>query len=305
MDIGQYPGGVALWGAVPPIYDTTNMPLDKGIHVHARKRRGGKKVIDETFRQVTVAHQNERHVISELDAIYYMVSSIFGFGTKLIHCTRCNYPHLDKDWFSVHPHKSHLCAGCGKNFRDNTVAVGNPVALLQELPFAKKPKVLRAKEKLSINQKDFPGGIQIWSSNPSILWTADKHQESGVHIHAFRKDSEVPEVDDTYRSVEIDGIKLDENQVRTYMAQLSLPHLSGRVKAVMCPSCDAVTFDEKGEAFNLRVDRACNECGHNFKATGRLKKVVSNPILHTLEELSRYAVRELQIHDLGLLPETL
>src|SRR2546428_5894229 len=35
LDISEYGGGVALWGAVPPVYDTTRQPLDRGIHVHA------------------------------------------------------------------------------------------------------------------------------------------------------------------------------------------------------------------------------------------------------------------------------
>src|SRR5262245_12607035 len=32
LDIDEHPGGVALWGAVPPIYDTSEMPIDRGIH---------------------------------------------------------------------------------------------------------------------------------------------------------------------------------------------------------------------------------------------------------------------------------
>src|ERR1700689_1307212 len=31
LDLDQYPGGVGLWGAVPPVYDTTRLPLDFGI----------------------------------------------------------------------------------------------------------------------------------------------------------------------------------------------------------------------------------------------------------------------------------
>jgi hypothetical protein len=58
LDLEQYPGGVALWGAVPPIYDTTRLPLDFGIHVHARKDAEGDKVIDHTYRGVRlIGHQ--------------------------------------------------------------------------------------------------------------------------------------------------------------------------------------------------------------------------------------------------------
>ena len=37
LHLDGYSGGVALWGAVPPVYDTTEKALDRGIHVHARK----------------------------------------------------------------------------------------------------------------------------------------------------------------------------------------------------------------------------------------------------------------------------
>ena len=52
LDLDEYPGGVALWGAVPPIYDTTRLPLDFGIHVHARCESDGEKAIDGTYRGV-------------------------------------------------------------------------------------------------------------------------------------------------------------------------------------------------------------------------------------------------------------
>lgn len=305
IDIQDYPGGIALWGAVPPIYDTTTLPLDKGIHIHARKKKNGEKTIDQTFRKVKIIHESGHHVVSELDAIYYMVSSVLGFKVKLIHCTRCGYPHLDKDWFSVHPHQSHLCSGCGKNFRDNEIAVGNPVASLQNQPFSKKPIEKKSRKHLKIKQKDFRGGIQIWGSNPSILWTSDRHQESGIHIHAFRDVGEEPEIDETFNRVEIDGISLDESQVRTYMAQLSLPHLAGRIQTVACATCNQNSFDKGHEAFSPRVDKKCSECGSPVQAKGRLRKVISNPILITLEEISKASPRPVQQHDLGLLPETI
>src|SRR5438552_14337175 len=37
LDLDIYRGPVALWGAVPAIYDTTRLPVDRGIHLHARK----------------------------------------------------------------------------------------------------------------------------------------------------------------------------------------------------------------------------------------------------------------------------
>jgi hypothetical protein len=36
-----YPSGVALWGALPPVYDTTSLPVERGVHVHARSAAKG------------------------------------------------------------------------------------------------------------------------------------------------------------------------------------------------------------------------------------------------------------------------
>ena len=54
LHLDGYSGGVALWGAVPPVYDTTEKALDRGIHVHARKTSGGDKLLDETVRAVRI-----------------------------------------------------------------------------------------------------------------------------------------------------------------------------------------------------------------------------------------------------------
>src|SRR5262245_10130534 len=54
IDPGQYSGGIALWGAVPPVYDTTALPLEGGIHVHARKTSRVGKALDGTYRAVRV-----------------------------------------------------------------------------------------------------------------------------------------------------------------------------------------------------------------------------------------------------------
>ena len=305
LKVEDYPAGVALWGAVPPIYDTTELTPDRGIHVHARIKADGVKDIDQTFRKVQIIHKEGIHEISELDAIYYMVSSVFGFNVKLIHCTHCGYPHLDKDWFSVHPHQSHLCAGCGKNFRDAELSIGNPVAAVQKLPFAKKPNINHSTRKLKISQEEYTGGIQIWGSNPSILWTSDQYQEWGIHVHAFKSNMSQPEVDDTYHLVEIDGVTLDEQQVRTFMVQQSLPHIAKRIRFVSCSTCNTECFDIDSDAFEPRMKRYCSECNNLLRINGKLRKIVANPIIRTLEILAKYSVRTPQVHDLGLLPETL
>jgi hypothetical protein len=72
LDFATYPGGVALWGAVPPVYDTTRLPLDRGIHVHSRVTVDSEKELDNTFRAVRIVGKDLPDgglMVDELDAI--------------------------------------------------------------------------------------------------------------------------------------------------------------------------------------------------------------------------------------------
>ncbi len=303
--VEDYPGGIALWGAMPPIFDTTMLNLDRGIHVHARKKVGDHKTVDATFRQVNLKYKGMVIEIKELDAIYFAISNIFGYEPKAIYCSYCGYSHLDRDWFSLHPHKSHLCSSCGKNFRDIDIAVGNPLAAIRILPFYRKPITKKSKKKLKISQSDYRGGIQIWGSNTSIFWNSRGLQESGIHVHAFNQDGEKATIDDTFCSVEIDGIVLDEHQVRTYMAQKSLPHLKARILCMTCKLCGTDCFDQGSAAISATLERKCSKCGERLRSSGKLKKVISNPMVRIIELLSASSQRSPKEHDLGLIPETL
>ena len=114
-----------------------------------------------------------------------------------------------------------------------------------------------------------------------------------------------PAVDDTYNLVEIDGITLDEQQVRIFMGQQSLPHIAKRIRFVGCSTCNTECFDINSDAFEPRTKRYCSECNNPLRVNGKLRKIVANPIIKTLEILAKYSVRAPQVHDLGLLPETL
>ncbi len=307
LDLDQYPGGVALWGAVPPIYDTTRLPLDLGIHVHARKKAGGNKVIDRTYRRVRLIgrqHPSNGLLISETDAVYYMVGSVFGFDTRHVRCTFCGYAHLDKDWFSIHPHRRHLCAGCGRNFRDAISGIGNPIRTTQEILGLLPRKPTKAAKSLSLRQRDYPGGIQIWGSNPAIIWSSQKPEKEGIHVHAYKRDGELAKPDETFSAVEIDGVRLDPVMVRTLMAQNSLPHLESRVVPLKCDCCGAMEFSASEQAFTPVVGRTCSKCGGDLSGPTRLRKTIGNPLIATLERLARSSPRLPQKHATGLLPET-
>ncbi len=309
LDLNKYQGGVALWGAVPAVYDTTRLPMDRGIHVHARLTPDAPKDKDFTYRAVQLLGKglpDEGAVVTEIDAICYMVSSIFGFSMSLVPCTHCGWPHLDKDWFSVHPHRRHLCNRCGKLFYDQVTGIGNPIIGIREACGFDAHSVAPAAKTLDIKQSEFPGGLQIWGSNPAFLWTSAKHEEEGIHVHAFKKEDQTePDEDDTYREVTIDDIKLDPVMVRVLMAQNVMPLLKGRVLSIDCPNCGHPGFDAGEAAYVPAAMHICSECGCQYPTQGRTRNVVVNPLPAILAELAKQAPRLPQQHQLNLLPETL
>lgn len=309
LDLSKYKGGIGLWGAVPPIYDTSTMPIDRGVHVHARETANGDKCIDRTYRKVTLTNSEStscQREISELDAIYYMISSVFGYPMKNVECGLCGVSHLDKDWFSLHPHHRHLCSGCGKYFRDDQDAIGNPLIGLQK-HFGHQTSVPTEVDRtLEIKQNDFPGGIQIWGSNPAIFWTNPNSEESGIHVHIYDENGVIlDDYDNTYSRVVIDGIDLDAKDVQRFMAQNILPHISGRVVSLSCPECGGAHRSSDTASFTPSEFHQCSTCGKEFRSRGRRRRLISNPIVQQLEALERHAPRLPQKFDLGLLPETL
>ena len=307
LHLDRYPGGVALWGAVPPVYDTTLQPLDRGIHIHARLELGSQKILDDTVSAVRVfgiGLPTDGILVTELDAIYHMVSSVFGYETKPIGCTHCAFSHLDRDWFSVHPHQRHLCAGCGRYFRDHERGIGNPTEVLRAALGMPTRTMQAAGRTIDIRQSDYPGGVQIWGSNPAFLWTSRLPEDEGIHLHAFANaDDAQPVVDETFSRVVIDGLCLDPVVVRVSMAQAALPHLSGRILSATCPSCETPKFCGAESAFTPSRSHTCDSCGQEFSPRCRMRNTILNPLPGALQLLAEHAPRPPQSHNIGVLAD--
>lgn len=286
LDINDFKGSIALWGAVPAVYDTTGMKVDRGIHVHARERLSAEKVIDRTYRKLVLDTGTETIEIFEQDAIYYMTAVVFGHQLKEVLCSHCDYSHLDKDVLAVKPHKKHLCAGCGRDFFDSERHIGNPIMGVKEK--LNDHKVQRqtknANRDLDIKQSDFAGGISIWGANQALLWLSEVKEEDGIHVHAYN-DQGNRLVDDTYSSVTIDGKKLNVDQVKMFMAQMAIPHIKDSVYSLNCPACSKPHFDTGKYAYTLHKIHQCEYCEHKFSSPYKKKKTISNPVLAVLEKL--------------------
>jgi len=291
LDPAEFPGGVALWGAVEPVYNTANEPAEQGIHVHARYRAGGPKSIDQTFDAVELPvrrdlYNEERVLVTAETAVAFYISRFLDRTIVGLFCPMCNTPHLDSDWFAVKPHRVHLCHGCNRLFRHQTRRVSNPLEMVRhQLGVGGKPdKPVRAKGILDIRQTDYPGGLQIWASNPALIWTSPRREQEGIHVHGWHRARVMPRLDGTFGRVRIDGIELDEGQLRVFMAQNALTYLRGKVVALKCPSCGSSLFDRGEAAFRPRNEHRCDSC-HVVFATPNRRRVVSNPFVATVKAL--------------------
>jgi transposase-like protein len=292
LDAGAYSGGVALWGAVSPVYDTSGRPPDAGIHVHARRDESGEKEIDGTFSAVSLIHRldllDERRIrITAESAVQYYISRFLERKIKYLFCTYCGAIHLDADYFAVNPHRRHLCHDCGKYFQDSERGISNPIMLLrQQLADLETARVFKRSERcLDIDQADYPGGLQVWASNPAIVWTAERPEEEGIHVHLYTDLDGEPETDETFGKVIIDGVELNENFVRHLMAQQALLYLKNKVVSLRCPRCEGDHFDRQELAFRPHKRHTCEHCGFEFDTPGRRRLVVSNPLVDILDRL--------------------
>lgn len=289
LDLDAWPGGIAMWGAVDAVFDTTPLSPDVGVHVHARRVPGGDKEVDETFDAVRI--KNRRTLFDDTDilitsetAVNYYLSRFMNRDIRHLFCIRCGEPHLDAGYYAIKPHKNHLCHGCGHLFQDSAKSVSNPIMLLRERIHLPKQEIVRAEKSLDIRQEDCPGGIQVWASNPAFLWTSEKREEAGLHVHAYRADG-CELYNDTYSEVTIDGIMLNEEHIRYYMAQSVLPYLKGRVQSLSCPKCGVSHFVAGYEAMKPRSSHTCQNCGNVFATPGKKRLVVTNPFVAVKDQL--------------------
>jgi len=79
-----------------PIQATSNAPSRENCNI------AFSTTYRESFPTKEQLQEFDGILISGVDAIYYMVSSVLEREMKQVVCTHCGHPHLDRDWFSVH-----------------------------------------------------------------------------------------------------------------------------------------------------------------------------------------------------------
>ncbi|MEQ9490135.1 MAG: hypothetical protein RIM72_14200 [Alphaproteobacteria bacterium] len=291
LDIDLYEGGIGIWGAVEPVFNTTSKTQCTGVHVHARKSSAvDKKDIDGTFDVVTIPDKadlfnNQPIAITKNAAIAFYISTYLNRDLKYLICPHCRSVHLDEAEFVLTPHVKHLCTSCGRYFDDTVRGVSNPVEYFRTLSshFLTERKFIDPERELNIRQECYPGGIEIWASNPALIWTRTKPEEKGIHVHAYDGENLKPCIDDTYSSVRIDDVYLEVEQIACLMAQQTLVSIKSKLCVIDCPACKKSHFDKNYFAFEAHKKHVCEHCKEAFSVK---KPVVSNPVVRKLEFLS-------------------
>jgi len=286
LDIDQYPGGIGIWGALPPAIDTADSTMDeesllKGVHVHARPHPKAKKEVDETYDIVALFRANELLIVIDSDSATSMVQSrLANLQTARVECRHCGAVHIDEGWFAVNPHRKHQCMCCGREFYQQTAVPGSAIEDKLREVFPVNPKARSSPNRTIDLARHLDAGrhIRIWGTHQALVWTADRPEESGVHVHVYNSRGEYV-VDETFDKALWQDQTLDATDVRRLMLQKSLPHLEGRIEAAKCNSCGVPLFSEGKAAVNASTSHVCSSCG----AVNRSKrKVVMNP-LHALK----------------------
>lgn len=217
---------IGVWCSLPPAM--ASQPIERRppkIHIHKRFAGAEKKQLDKDFDAVVCSYNQSLGLFasSEISQIQITPPAAFEFVKSLeegrtmscVTCKKCGYPHLDLGSFANTPHVKHFCGNCGNDsIRSKGKIVSTPLKPLHDQFNNSNSYVVPDRV---LNLDDFAGlDYEIWSSTPSVLWTADRPQEKGIHVHVYKDGRRLK--DDTFGKVIYQGKELDRVALWQQMA---------------------------------------------------------------------------------------
>jgi hypothetical protein len=221
---------IGIWCSLPPAITSHPVPpRAPRIHVHVRQDADGPKTIDRDFAAISLIYSKDLELFhnDEITRVDVTPPAAFDFMRALeeeremtcIACGKCGFPHLDLGDFARKAHRKHFCGNCGW---DSTWSQGAIVSTpLKPLHDQMAKNLQFEKPNRTLNLDKYPGcTYMVWASTPAILWTADRPQESGIHVHV--NDGAKRVVDDTFAEVVLEGIPLDRGALLTAMIEKTI-----------------------------------------------------------------------------------
>jgi hypothetical protein len=207
---------IGIWCSLPPAI--SSLPVEKRapkVHVHKRFAGQEKKGLDRDFDAIVCSYNQNLSLFlsSEITQIQVTPPAAFEFvrsieenkAMECVTCKKCGYPHLDLGEFAVTPHAKHFCGNCGNDSVWSTgKIVSSPLVPLHD-QFSKSNTYVAPHR--TLNMDDYAGKhFEVWSSTPAVVWTADRAQEHGIHVHIYESNFGGRRlVDETFGSVKFNG----------------------------------------------------------------------------------------------------
>lgn len=222
---------VGVWCSMPPAITSTGVPLRRRpkIHAHARNVVGGEKMLDGLVDALSVQYRALGDLFGGSEDITVNVTppAAFEFVTALetgralgyIACKYCGSPHLDIGEFGRIAHTKHLCGNCGRDsIRSSEPLISTPLKPLYDR-FIRDASFRDVDRTLNLD--DFgDASFAVWASTPALLWTANRPQKRGIHVHLSINGRRV--IDDTFGSIVYRGEELRRADLLTKMIENTL-----------------------------------------------------------------------------------
>lgn len=224
INLSEY-AEVGVWCSMPAAISTAEIrPRAPKIHVHIRPEKGGRKSVDRDFSAISILYQDhiglfENHGITRVNitppAAFDFVSGLEAKRPMdCINCSHCGYPHLDLGDFALKPHSKHFCGNCGRDSTwSKTPIVSTPLKPMHD-QFSKTLKYETPNRSLDLDNH-LGCSYTIWASTPAVIWTAERPQEFGIHVHVHDGTTRI--IDDTFGSVRLSGKLLDRSELLRMM----------------------------------------------------------------------------------------
>ena len=221
IDFDNY-AEVGIWCSLPAALSTR--PIERRpprIHVHLREHPGDtNKVVDHDYGAISLLYQSDLDLFEAdgITRINLIPPSALEFVLALeesrpldcIHCNKCGFPHLDLGDFARQPHRKHFCGNCGiDSIWSKSPIVSTPLKPLHD-QLAKSTEFEIPGRSINLDMHN-DCEYEIWASTPAVLWTADRCQEKGIHVHLEKCGTRI--VDETFGQVILNGRELDRDEL--------------------------------------------------------------------------------------------
>lgn len=212
---------IGIWCSLPPALSNQEVsPRPARIHVHKRSVGQDKKFLDRDFGAIVCSYNQDLGLFHNPEitkiqvtppaALEFVRSLEEGSEVSCVTCKKCGYPHLDLGDFARNPHKKHFCGNCGNDsIWSPGPIVSTPLKPLHD-QFSNSNTYIIPDRTLNLDQHESLR-FELWSSTPAVLWTANRPQEKGIHVHVYQDGTRI--VDDTFGSVVYQGRELDRREM--------------------------------------------------------------------------------------------